>query len=43
MATLALAGVGWNKWVKFFLPLFGIWVGIAMLFLIYAQATQWVG
>ncbi|GGO75373.1 hypothetical protein GCM10011348_00020 [Marinobacterium nitratireducens] len=43
MATLALAGVSWNKWVKFFLPLFAIWVGIAMCFLIYAQATQWVG
>lgn len=43
MATLALAGVGWDRWVRFFLPLFGIWVGIATLFLIYAQATQWIG
>lgn len=43
MATLALAGVAWNKWVKFFLPLFAIWIAIAMGFLIFAQVTQWVG
>jgi uncharacterized ion transporter superfamily protein YfcC len=43
MATLALAGVGWDKWVRFFFPLFCAWVGIAMVFLIYAQATQWIG
>ncbi|WP_243454188.1 YfcC family protein [Oceanisphaera pacifica] len=43
MATLALAGVSWNKWVKFFLPLFAVWITIAMAFLIFAQATQWVG
>jgi uncharacterized ion transporter superfamily protein YfcC len=43
MATLALAGVTWDKWVKFFLPLFAIWIAIAMAFLVYAQATQWVG
>ncbi|ART81166.1 C4-dicarboxylate ABC transporter [Oceanisphaera avium] len=43
MATLALAGVTWNKWVKFFLPLFTIWILIAMGFLIFAQMTQWVG
>lgn len=43
MATLALAGVTWDKWVRFFFPLFCIWIGIAMVFLVYAQATQWVG
>ncbi|WP_198590254.1 YfcC family protein [Paracoccus zhejiangensis] len=43
MATLALAGVSWDRWVRFFLPLFGIWVGISALFLIYAQATGWIG
>lgn len=43
MATLALAGVSWDRWVRFFLPLFGIWIGIALVFLIFAQATQWVG
>ncbi|MCC4263423.1 YfcC family protein [Oceanimonas baumannii] len=43
MATLALAGVSWNKWVKFFLPLFSTWVAISMGFLIFAQFTQWNG
>lgn len=43
MATLALAGVTWNKWVKFFLPLFATWIAIALGFLIFAQFTQWVG
>ena len=43
MATLALAGVSWDKWVRFFLPLFATWAFIAMAFLVYAQATQWVG
>ncbi|WP_319782749.1 YfcC family protein [Oceanisphaera sp. IT1-181] len=43
MATLALAGVSWNKWVKFFLPLFAVWIMISMGFLIFAQVTQWVG
>lgn len=43
MATLALAGVGWDRWVRFFLPLFGIWIGIALVFLVYAQTTQWIG
>ena len=43
MATLALAGVSWNKWIKFFLPLFAVWISIAMGFLVFAQVTQWVG
>ena len=43
MATLALAGVPWQKWVKFFFPLFCVWIVIALGFLIFAQATQWVG
>ncbi|MCB8887990.1 YfcC family protein [Vreelandella malpeensis] len=43
MATLALAGVPWQKWVKFFFPLFCVWVAIALAFLIFAQATQWTG
>jgi uncharacterized ion transporter superfamily protein YfcC len=43
MATLALAGVGWDRWVRFFFPLFCIWVGIATVFMIFAQATQWTG
>ncbi|WP_410216271.1 YfcC family protein [Paracoccus sp. (in: a-proteobacteria)] len=43
MATLALAGVSWDRWVRFFLPLFGIWIAIAAAFLIYAQAVDWIG
>ncbi len=43
MATLAIAGVPWQKWVKFFFPLFCLWVLIALGFLAFAQATQWVG
>ncbi|MFG6666010.1 YfcC family protein [Halomonas sp. HNIBRBA4712] len=43
MATLALAGVPWQKWVKFFFPLFCVWIVIALGFLIFAQATQWNG
>ncbi|MCS2609803.1 YfcC family protein [Halomonas dongshanensis] len=43
MATLALAGVPWQKWVKFFFPLFCLWIVIALGFLMFAQATQWVG
>lgn len=43
MATLALAGVGWDRWVRFFLPLFGIWIAIALAFLVFAQSTQWIG
>ncbi|XKE44826.1 AbgT family transporter [Halomonas organivorans] len=43
MATLALAGVPWQKWVKFFFPLFCTWVLISLCFLMFAQATQWIG
>ncbi|MDN5569359.1 MAG: YfcC family protein, partial [Paracoccus sp. (in: a-proteobacteria)] len=43
MATLALAGVSWDRWVRFFAPLLAIWVGISMIFLIYAQVTGWIG
>ena len=43
MATLALAGVGWDRWVRFFLPLFAIWIAIAVAFLVFAQVTNWIG
>lgn len=43
MATLALGGVGWNRWIRFFLPLFGIWVAIAIAFVIFAQMSGWSG
>lgn len=43
MATLALAGIRWEKWVRFFFPLFLVWVAIALVCTIYAQATLWTG
>ncbi|ETX27837.1 YfcC family protein [Roseivivax isoporae] len=43
MATLALAGVGWDRWIRFFLPLFLTWICIALAFLIFAQTTNWIG
>ncbi|WP_057914188.1 YfcC family protein [Peribacillus muralis] len=43
MATLALAGVAWQKWVRFYLPLFFIWFLISGAFLIIAQSIHWNG
>lgn len=41
MATLAIADLPWQKWMKFQLPLFGIWFVMACTFLIIAQALQY--
>ncbi|WP_080875612.1 YfcC family protein [Oceanobacillus timonensis] len=41
MATIALAGVSWEKWVRFYLPLFFMWFGAAVVILIIAQVMQW--
>lgn len=41
MATLALGRVPWEKWVKFILPLFFIWTGLAAIVLMIAQTIQW--
>lgn len=41
MAALAIAGVAWQKWVKFFLPLFLTWSSIAVISLIVAQLISW--
>ncbi|QZY57570.1 TIGR00366 family protein [Crassaminicella profunda] len=41
MASLALAGVAWQKWAKFMLPLFLIWSAAGAAFLIIAQAIKW--
>lgn len=41
MAALAIAGVRWEKWVRFYLPLFGMWVAVAIAFLVTAQLTGW--
>ena len=36
LAALAICKVPFSKWIKFLLPLFAIWWGIALVFLIYA-------
>ena len=41
MAALAIAGVRWEKWVKFYLPLFAMWVVVAIGFLVLAQVIGW--
>jgi uncharacterized ion transporter superfamily protein YfcC len=43
MATIALAGVSWQKWVRFYLPLFFMWIGASAVILIIAQVIQWNG
>lgn len=37
MAQLAIAGIPYKKWVKFSLPLMGIWLAIGLVFIIFAQ------
>ena len=39
LAALAICKVPFSKWVKFLLPLFAIWWGIALVFLVYATQT----
>lgn len=41
MASLALAGIPWEKWAKFMLPLFLIWTCVGGVFLVIAQMIQW--
>lgn len=41
MAVLPLAGVPWQKWLRFYLPIYLGWVVIALALLTYAQATGW--
>ena len=40
MSVLSVAKIGYDKYLKFFLPLFGIWMGIAVVFLIICQAIN---
>ena len=39
MAALAIGGVSYTKWIRFFFPLFIIWAGISVIALIIAQLT----
>lgn len=41
MAALALAGVEWHKWIRFFFPLFIIFMIISLSALTIAQITGW--
>ena len=41
MAVLALAGVPWQKWLRFYLPIFLGWVVISLGLLTYAQLAGW--
>lgn len=41
MAALAIGGVRWEKWVRFYLPLLAGWVIVAVGFLVFAQLTGW--
>ncbi|WP_250129878.1 YfcC family protein [Jeotgalicoccus sp. WY2] len=41
MAALALAGVEWHKWIRFFFPLFVIFMVISLSALTIAQITGW--
>jgi len=43
MAALALAGVAWQKWIRFFFPLFLILASLSVISLVIAQLVQWTG
>jgi uncharacterized ion transporter superfamily protein YfcC len=41
MAVLALAGVPWQKWLAFYLPIYAGWVVISLGLLTVAQVIGW--
>ncbi|MDZ5076360.1 YfcC family protein [Nesterenkonia sp. HG001] len=41
MAALAIGGVRWERWLRFYLPLFAAWALVGIGFLIAAQLTGW--
>jgi len=43
MAALGVAGVGYEKWLKFMMPLFLKWVGIGTAVIGISAAVGWVG
>ena len=43
MAALVIAGVSWEKWVRFFWPLMLIWIVVSIVLVVIAQAIQWTG
>lgn len=43
MAALVIAGVSWQKWIRFYMPVFLVLSGIGVVALIFAQLVQWTG
>jgi uncharacterized ion transporter superfamily protein YfcC len=41
MATLAIAGIPWGKWLKFIMPLVVIWCVIGIVYLTIAVMIGW--
>lgn len=41
MAALAIGGVSYTKWIRFFFPLFIIWAVISIITLVIAQLSGW--
>lgn len=41
MAVLAIAGVPWQKWIRFFIPIFISWMILSVTMLVIAQVIQW--
>ncbi|WP_369964298.1 YfcC family protein [Mammaliicoccus lentus] len=41
MAALAIAGVSYTKWIRFFFPLFILWGVISIISLVFAQLIGW--
>jgi len=43
MAALALSGVTWEEWIRFFLPLFLIFASLSIVYLVITQLMHWTG
>lgn len=41
MATLAISRISWNKWARFVMPLFCLWMAVTVVFLLIAHAARW--
>ena len=43
MAALVIAGVSWQKWIRFYMPLFLVFSAIGIVTLVVAQLIQYTG
>ena len=41
MGSLAVSGIPYQKWVKFFWPLMVIWIALGIIFMLIASAIQY--